>query len=191
MSNFTFAPLAIPGPVLVRPRRFGDDRGYFMETYSREPFAAAGIAPDFVQDNQSLSAQAGTVRGLHYQTTPAAQAKLVRVLKGAIFDVAVDLRRGSPYYGRWCGTLLNADGAEQLFVPRGFAHGFCTLEPGTEVAYKVDAPYAPQSEGGLFWADPTLAIDWPVVAGATTISEKDAKLPGFSGFASPFVYEGT
>ena len=190
MSNFTFAPLAIPGPVLVRPRRFGDDRGYFMETYSRELFAAAGIAPDFVQDNQSLSAQAGTVRGLHYQRAPAAQAKLVRVLKGAIFDVAVDLRRGSPHYGRWCGVRLSADGAEQLFVPRGFAHGFCTLEPGTEVAYKVDAPYAPQSEGGLFWADPALAIDWPVVAGATTISEKDAKLPGFAGFASPFVYEG-
>ncbi|GAU81560.1 dTDP-4-dehydrorhamnose 3,5-epimerase [Bosea sp. BIWAKO-01] len=190
MSNFTFAPLAIPGPVLVRPRRFGDDRGYFMETYSRDSFAAAGIAPDFVQDNQSLSAQVGTVRGLHYQTAPAAQAKLVRVLKGAIFDVAVDLRRGSPHYGRWCGTLLDADGAEQLFVPCGFAHGFCTLEPGTEVAYKVDAPYAPQSEGGLFWADPELAIDWPVVAGAATLSEKDAKLPGFAGFASPFVYEG-
>ncbi|MGO4667419.1 dTDP-4-dehydrorhamnose 3,5-epimerase [Bosea sp. 2RAB26] len=190
MSNFTFAPLAIPGPVLVRPRRFGDDRGYFMETYSRELFAAAGIAPDFVQDNQSLSAQVGTVRGLHYQTAPAAQAKLVRVLKGAIFDVAVDLRRGSPHYGRWCGALLDADGAEQLFVPCGFAHGFCTLEPGTEVAYKVDAPYAPQSEGGLFWADPALAIDWPVVAGAATLSEKDTKLPGFAGFASPFVYEG-
>ncbi|GAU83440.1 dTDP-4-dehydrorhamnose 3,5-epimerase family protein [Bosea sp. BIWAKO-01] len=138
MSNFTFAPLAIPGPVLVRSRRFGDDRGYFMETYSREPFAAAGIAPDFVQDNQSLSVQAGTVRGMHYQTAPAAQAKLVRVLKGAIFD----------------------------------------------------APYAPQSEGGLFWADPALAIDWPVVAGAATLSERDAKLPGFTGFASPFVYEG-
>ena len=182
MSNFTFAPLAIPGPVLVRPRRFGDDRGYFMETYSRELFAAAGIAPDFVQDNQSLSAQVGTVRGLHYQTAPAAQAKLVRVLKGAIFDVAVDLRRGSPHYGRWCGALLDADGAEQLFVPCGFAHGFCTLEPGTEVAYKVDAPYAPQSEGGLFWADPALAIDWPVVAGAATLSEKDAKLPGFAHF---------
>lgn len=190
MSNFTFAPLAIPGPVLVRPRRFGDDRGYFMETYSREAFAAAGIAPDFIQDNQSLSAQAGTVRGLHYQAAPAAQAKLVRVLKGAIFDVAVDLRRGSPHYGRWCGVVLNADGAEQLFVPRGFAHGFCTLELGTEVAYKVDAPYAPQSEGGLLWADPALAIDWPVVAGAATLSEKDAKLPGFAGFASPFAYEG-
>lgn len=188
MSNFTFAPLAIPGPVLVRPRPF-DDRG-FMETYSREPFAAAGIAPDFVQDNQSLSVRSGTVRGLHYQTAPAAQAKLVRVLRGAIFDVVVDLRRGSPHYGRWCGTLLNADGAEQLFVPHGFAHGFCTLKPSTAVAYKVDAPYAPQCEGGLFWADPTLAIDWPVVARTATVSEKDAKLAGFAGFVSPFVYEG-
>ncbi|GAU80584.1 dTDP-4-dehydrorhamnose 3,5-epimerase [Bosea sp. BIWAKO-01] len=190
MSNFTFAPLDLPGLVLVRPRRFGDERGYLMETYSRELFAAAGIAPDFIQDNQSRSAQAGTVRGLHYQAAPAAQAKLVRVLKGAIFDVAVDLRRGSPHCGLWCGTLLNADSDEQIFVPRGFAHGFCTLEPDTEVAYKVDAPYAPQSEGGLFWADPALAIDWPVVSGAATLSEKDAKLPGFAGFTSPFVYEG-
>lgn len=161
MPNFAFEPLAIPGPVLVRPRRFGDARGYFMETYSREAYAAGGIDTLFVQDNQSLSAQPGTVRGLHYQVAPAAQAKLVRVLKGAIFDVAVDLRRGSPHYGRWCSVLLSADGAEQIFVPRGFAHGFCTLEPGTEVAYKVDAPYAPEAEGGPTRRSRSIGRRWP------------------------------
>jgi dTDP-4-dehydrorhamnose 3,5-epimerase len=189
MSKFSFEPLAIPGPVLVRPRRFGDARGYFMETYNHDVFAAAGIAAVFVQDNQSLSARPGTVRGLHYQTAPAEQAKLVRVLKGAVFDVAVDLRRGSPHYGRWCAARLSAEGAEQLFVPRGFAHGFCTLEPDTEVAYKVDGPYAPECEGGLSWADPVLAIDWPVTGAQAQLSGKDAELPGFAGFVSPFVYE--
>ncbi|MEN5084185.1 dTDP-4-dehydrorhamnose 3,5-epimerase [Bosea sp. TWI1241] len=186
MSKFAFEPLSIPDVVLVRPRRFGDARGYFMETWSEEAFAAAGIAARFVQDNQSLSAAPGVVRGLHFQRPPAAQAKLVRVLRGAVYDVAVDLRAGSPSYGRWCAARLSADGAEQLFVPRGFAHGFCTLEPDTEVAYKVDGPYAPDCEGGLAWDDPALAIDWPVARDAAQLSEKDRALPGLAGFQTPF-----
>lgn len=189
MSKFAFEPLAIPAVVLVRPKKFGDARGYFMETYSAEAFAAAGIGAVFVQDNQSLSGPRGVVRGLHFQAPPVPQAKLVRVLKGSIFDVAVDLRLGSPSYGKWCGATLSADGAEQLFVPHGFAHGFCTLEPDTEVAYKVDGLYAPQCEGGLAWNDPVLAIDWPLTAGEAQLSGRDAALPAFAGFASPFRYE--
>lgn len=190
MSKFAFEPLAIPAVVLVRPKKFGDARGYFMETWSEAAFAAAGIAAAFVQDNQSLSAARGVVRGLHFQAPPTPQAKLVRVLRGAVFDVAVDLRKGSPSYGRWCAATLTADGAEQLFVPRGFAHGFCTLEPGTEVAYKVDGPYAPDCEGGLAWDDPDLAIAWPIAPEEAQLSGKDAALPGFAGFTSPFAYEG-
>jgi dTDP-4-dehydrorhamnose 3,5-epimerase len=189
MSKFAFEPLAIPAVVLIRPKKFGDARGYFMETYSTEAFAAAGIEAAFVQDNQSLSATAGVVRGLHFQAPPVPQAKLIRVLKGVIFDVAVDIRLGSPTYGRWCAATLTADGAEQLFVPRGFAHGFCTLEPNTEVVYKVDGPYAPQTEGGIAWNDPTLAIDWPITAAEAQLSGKDTVLPGFAEFASPFRYE--
>jgi dTDP-4-dehydrorhamnose 3,5-epimerase len=189
MSKFSFEPLAIPAVVLVRPKKFGDARGYFMETWSAEAFATAGIAAVFVQDNQSLSAARGVVRGLHFQAPPVPQAKLVRVLKGAIFDVAVDLRRGSPSYGRWCAATLTAEAGEQLFVPHGFAHGFCTLEPGTEVAYKVDGPYAPECEGGLAWDDPALAIEWPIAAEEAQLSGRDAALPGFAGFQSPFTDE--
>ncbi|WP_186417736.1 dTDP-4-dehydrorhamnose 3,5-epimerase [Bosea sp. CS1GBMeth4] len=189
MSKFAFEPLAIPAVVLIRPRKFGDARGYFMETWNLEAFAAAGIGAAFVQDNQSLSAARGVVRGLHFQAPPAPQAKLVRVLRGAIFDVAVDIRAGSPSYGRWCAATLTAEGAEQIFVPRGFAHGFCTLEPDTEVAYKVDGPYAPETEGGLVWNDARLSIDWPVAPGEAQLSGKDAVLPGFADFTSPFHYE--
>ena len=189
MSKFAFEPLAIPAVVLIKPKKFGDARGYFLETYSVEAFAAAGIDAVFVQDNQSLSVTPGVVRGLHFQGPPAPQAKLIRVLKGAIFDVTVDIRVGPPSYGRWCATTLTAEGAEQLFVPRGFAHGFCTLEPNTEVVYKVDGPYAPETEGGIAWNDPDLAIDWPVAAAEAQLSGKDAALPGFAGFASPFRYE--
>jgi dTDP-4-dehydrorhamnose 3,5-epimerase len=187
MSNFAFETLAIPGPVLIRPRRFGDARGYFMETWSLDAFRAGGIDAVFVQDNQSLSAKCGVLRGLHFQKPPAAQAKLVRVLRGAIFDVAVDLRQGSPHYGRWCAATLTAGGAEQLFVPAGFAHGFCTLEETTEVAYKVDSPYAPDQEGGLAWDDPAIGIDWPVARADVLVSDKDARLPGLAGFATPFI----
>lgn len=181
-----FTPLAIPAVILVRPRRFGDERGWFMETWSRRGFAEGGIDADFVQDNQSFSAQVGTVRGLHFQVPPTPQAKLVRVVRGAIFDVAVDLRRGSPTYGRWCGATLTAAGGEQLFVPRGFAHGFCTVEPDTEVAYKVDGPYDPASDRGLAWDDPDIGVTWPVTPGAAILSAKDRTQPAFAGFDSPF-----
>ena len=178
----------LPGILLLRPRFFRDARGYFVETYNKRSAAAVGLAIDFVQDNQSLSAQAGTVRALHFQVPPRPQAKLVRVLRGSIHDVAVDLRAGSPSYGRWVAETLTAAGGEQLFVPHGFAHGFCTLEPDTEVTYKVDEYYAPECERGIMWNDPTLAIDWPAVSRNAVLSEKDRALGSFSDFVSPFRY---
>lgn len=182
--------LDLPGLRLVRPRVFQDARGSFTETYNEKAFAAGGISARFVQDNQSFSAKRGTIRGLHFQLPPAAQAKLVRVLLGSVYDVVVDLRRGSPTYGRWKGETLTAGGGEQLFVPRGFAHAFCTLEPDVIVAYKVDDFYAPASDSGLIWDDPTLAIDWPVAPGEVVLSDKDLRLGRFADFVSPFRYEG-
>jgi dTDP-4-dehydrorhamnose 3,5-epimerase len=176
----------IDGVVLVRPPKFADARGYFVETYNAKRFAEAGVEGVFVQDNQSLSVAKGVVRGLHFQTPPEAQAKLVRVLRGSIFDVAVDLRLGSPTYGQWCAATLTGEGGEQLFIPRGFAHGFCTLEANTEVAYKVDALYAPACDAGLRWDDPDLAIKWPVGKDDVQISDKDSKLPFFRDFQTPF-----
>lgn len=185
MAKFTFERLAIADVVAITPTRFGDNRGYFVETYSAPVFAEAGITATFVQDNQSLSAKAGTLRGLHFQSPPMAQAKLVRVLAGSVFDVVVDIRTGSPTYGQWCSATLTAEGGEQLFIPRGFAHGFCTLEPDTVFSYKVDNVYAVASEGGIAWDDPALAIPWP--EGLTpVVSEKDRTLPAFTGFKSPF-----
>ena len=178
--------LAIDGVILVKPPKFGDLRGYFLKSYNARSFAELGITTTFVQDNQSLSAQRGTIRGLHFQMPPEPQAKLVRVLKGSIFDVAVDLRSGSKTYGQWCAAKLTGEGAEQLFIPRGFAHGFCTLEPNTEVAYKVDGFYAPACDAGLRWDDPTIGITWPIAKSEAVLSEKDGKLPPFEGFASPF-----
>ena len=175
---FQFTPLAIADVILIEPRRSGDARGFFMETYKRSEFIANGIAEAFVQDNYSRSAR-GVLRGLHYQAPPCAQAKLIRVLKGAIFDVAVDIRPRSPTFGRWCTQTLVGDTPEQLFIPRGFAHGFMTLEPDTIVAYKVDGPYSPKHEGGIRWDDPALAIPWPRFAGPVAISPKDVELPAF------------
>ena len=186
MSNVTVAPTAIPDVIMLTPRRFGDGRGWFAETYSTRSFAPALGGIVFVQDNQAFSAARGTLRGLHFQRPPQAQAKLVRVLKGSIFDVTVDLRAGSPTYGRWVGVALTAERGEQLFVPHGFAHGYCTLEPDTEVAYKVDGFYAPDSDAGLAWDDPTLAIDWPISPHEAILSDKDRRLPAFKDFASPF-----
>ena len=178
--------LELEGVTLFRPRKFVDTRGYFIETFNAKSYAEAGVDTAFVQDNQSMSRKLGTIRGLRFQWPPAAQAKLVRVLRGSIFDVAVDLRHGSRSYGRWCSATLTGDGGEQLFVPRGFAHGFCTLEPNTEVAYKIDNFYAPSCDAGLRWDDPDLAIPWPVRPADAVISEKDAGLPFFRTFASPF-----
>ena len=170
-------PLALPEVLLITPRRHGDARGWFSETWSRRSLAAAGLDIDFVQDNEAFNAHSGTVRGLHFQTAPHPQAKLVRVLAGAILDVAVDLRVGSPTRGRWVSARLTAEGGEQLFVPRGFAHGYCTLCDDVMLAYKVDGDYAPQTEGGVIWNDPDLAIDWPVGPDAAVLSDKDLLLP--------------
>ncbi|HEX2800549.1 MAG TPA: dTDP-4-dehydrorhamnose 3,5-epimerase [Phenylobacterium sp.] len=169
-------PLALAEVLLITPKRHGDARGWFAETWSRKAMAEAGIEAEFVQDNQAFNARAGTVRGLHFQTAPHAQAKLVRVLRGAIYDVAVDVRPGSPTFGRWAGAELTAQGGEQIFVPRGFAHGYSTLTDDCELAYKVDGLYAPATEGGIIWNDPDLAIDWRV-AGEPVLSDKDKALP--------------
>ena len=176
-------PLAIPDVKLITPRRFSDPRGFFAETFSRRRFAEAGLTADFVQDNQSLSRPAGTVRGLHFQRPPFAQAKLVRVLRGAVFDVAVDLRPGSPSYGRHVTAELSAENGTMIFVPEGFAHGFCTLQPDTEVFYKVNRDYAPQHEGGILWNDAALGIAWPVEAADAVLSDRDRRWPTFSEFA--------
>jgi dTDP-4-dehydrorhamnose 3,5-epimerase len=159
--------------LLVHPKRFGDARGWFSETYNREAFAAAGLDIDFVQDNESESAEAGTVRGLHFQSAPHAQTKLVRVINGAILDVAVDIRPDSPTYGRHVAVELSAEDPTQLLIPAGFAHGFCTLKPNTRVAYKVNALYAPSHDHGILWNDPELAIAWPVGADSAILSAKD------------------
>lgn len=170
-------PLALPEVLLITPKRHGDARGWFAETWSRKTLGDAGITCDFVQDNQALNAKKGTVRGLHFQTAPHPQAKLVRVLRGAIYDVAVDVRPGSATFGQWVGAELTAEGGEQLLVPRGFAHGYCTLTDDCELFYKVDGLYAPDCEGGVIWNDPDLAIDWPVSAEAAITSDKDKILP--------------
>jgi dTDP-4-dehydrorhamnose 3,5-epimerase len=167
----------LPGPLLVEVRRFADPRGVFAETWSRHDFAAIGIEDDFVQDNWSRSDNVGTVRGLHFQRPPRVQAKLVRVLRGAILDVAVDLRRSSRTYGRHVAVTLEEADGRMLYVPAGFAHGFCTLRPGTDVAYKVTDVYAPDCDGGIAWDDPTLCITWPVAPHAAVLSDKDARLP--------------
>jgi dTDP-4-dehydrorhamnose 3,5-epimerase len=159
------------------PTRHGDERGFFSEVYSKLELAKLGFDLDFVQDNQSLSRASGTVRGLHFQAAPFAQSKLVRVLRGAILDVAVDIRLGSPTYGQHVSVVISAKDWNQLLVPKGFAHGFCTIEPDTEIFYKVDAPYAPDHEHGIYWADPDLGIRWPVSPDQATVSERDRKLP--------------
>ena len=173
----TVEPLLIPDVKLIKPKRFGDHRGFFAETYSREKLKAGGIDIEFVQDNHSLSGTVGTVRALHYQLPPHAQGKLVRVLKGSIRDVAVDIRRGSPTFGKWVEAILTADNMHQLYVPVGFAHGFETLEENTEVAYKVTSYYAPTHERGILWNDPQIGIPWTVRPENAVLSGKDAIAP--------------
>lgn len=177
-------------PKLIRPRRFADARGWFSETYNASTLLAMGIDETFVQDNHSLSRKRRTIRGLHCQLAPNAQAKLVRCLRGAIYDVAVDVRRGSPSFGRWVGATLSAEGGEQLYVPVGFAHGFLTLTDDVEVHYKCSAFYAPESETGIAWNDPGVGIAWPLDGGAPLLSEKDQVLPPLREFAGDFAYDG-
>ena len=172
--------LAIPEILLLTPPRFGDDRGWFSEVFNAARMAAVGIDAVFMQDNQSLSAQAGTVRGLHCQISPNVQGKLVRVLRGAIWDVAVDIRHGSASFGRHAVAMLSAANGAQLWVPPGFAHGFCTLEPDTEVLYKVTAPYDREAERGIAWDDPDLALPWPLETSGAMLSKKDLMLPRLS-----------
>ena len=172
----TITPLAIAEVLLITPKRHGDARGWFAETWSQQSRAAARGATRVVQDNQAFNGRKGTLRGLHFQNAPHAQGKLVRVLKGSIYDVAVDVRPGSATYGKWVGATLTAEAGEQLWVPRGFAHGYVTTADDTELFYKVDGDYAPQLEGGLIWNDPDLGIEWPL-NGEPLLSDKDKILP--------------
>jgi dTDP-4-dehydrorhamnose 3,5-epimerase len=167
----------IPAVKVLLPKKIGDHRGFFSEVYSRKAFEAAGIRSDFVQDNHSLSAEVGVVRGLHYQLPPMAQDKLLRVVRGAILDVAVDIRRGSPTFGRSVAEVISAENWKQIFIPAGFAHGFRTLEPNTEVIYKVTAFYSPEHDRGIRWNDPALGIDWGIDEANAILSERDKKHP--------------
>ncbi|MEQ9459396.1 MAG: dTDP-4-dehydrorhamnose 3,5-epimerase [Phycisphaeraceae bacterium] len=179
----------IPGVRIIEPKKFGDHRGFFMETYSSPRLAEAGITDHFVQDNHSLSASAGTLRGLHCQRPPHAQAKLVRVTRGRVLDVAVDARQGSPTFGQHVAVELDPDSARQLYVPFGFLHGFVTLEPDTEFLYKVSDVYAPDCDTGVRFDDPDLAIDWRLGGREPILSDKDAKLVAWRDFDSPFTYQ--
>lgn len=178
--------LIIPDVKVLSPPKLGDRRGFFSEVYSRRTLADAGIGIDFVQDNHTSSTHAGTVRGLHFQTPPRAQDKLVRVVRGSVFDVAVDLRRSSPTYGRHASVVLTAAAWNQVLVPIGFAHGYMTLEPDSEVIYKVSDYYAPLHETGLLWNDPALGIRWPVPERDVVLSDRDRRLPALAGLETPF-----
>jgi dTDP-4-dehydrorhamnose 3,5-epimerase len=180
--------LAIPEVKLITPAIFRDDRGFFSETYSRQAFASCGIDVDFVQDNHALSRGAGVLRGLHFQIDPHPQGKLVRVVRGSIFDVAVDVRHGSPTFGHHVSATLSAANWSQLWLPVGFAHGYCTLEPDTEVIYKVTDFYAPACERGVAFDDPGLGIAWPVPASAAQLADKDRRLPRLADLPAHFSY---
>lgn len=172
----TFTPAAIPDVLVIEPQIFSDARGLFFEGYRQDLLAAQGLSVAFVQDNYNVSAK-GVIRGLHYQIPPKAQAKLIRVVRGAIFDVAVDLRRGSPTFGRWAGTTLNDQTHRAFYIPAGFAHGFCALEDGTTVMYKVTDFYSPAHECGLRWDDPALGIAWPALDVPYQLSDRDRQYP--------------
>lgn len=192
VEKLMILPLIDPTPIAdlfaITPRRFGDERGFFSESWNRKALEEARLfLPGFVQDNHSLSSEPGTVRGLHYQSPPHAQGKLVRCGRGRLFDVAVDVRKGSPTYGQWHGEELSSENGRQLWVPAGFLHGFMTLEPDTEVVYKVTDIYAPDCDGAVRWD--SCGIDWPLTGIAPVISEKDAAAPKFAEFDSPFEWE--
>lgn len=178
----------IAGVVLLTPRHIGDERGYFAETFRQDQFAEKVGDFTFVQDNESRSAKVGTIRGLHFQSEPDAQGKLVRCTAGALFDVAVDIRQGSPTFGRWVGETLTPDNGKQLWVPPGFAHGFCSLEPDTVISYKVTGYYSAQCDKGLAWDDPAIGVIWPDVADPETLSPKDRKQPLLADLPSYFTW---
>lgn len=184
----TVTPTPLPGVMLLTPKRRGDARGFFSESWSAAHMADAGLHFDFVQDNHSFSSVRGTVRGLHFQGPPHAQDKLVRCGRGALYDVAVDIRRGSPAYGQWTGADLSFENGHQLLVPAGFAHGFMTLTPDCEIIYKCTDTYAPQTEGAVAWNDPDIGIVWPL-AQAAILSDKDRDAPPLSALDTPFTYE--
>ncbi len=183
---FKFTRLEIPELILVEPKVFEDHRGFFMEAYSYKDFSRFGIDVKFVQDNHTKSIKKGILRGLHYQKEPMAQAKLVRCIRGEIFDVAVDIRRGSPTYGKWISVILSEENKRMLYIPIGFAHGFCTLTDNVEVIYKVSNFYSPEHESGIIWNDPNLNINWPIKE--PILSEKDKKWPTLENADNNFVY---
>lgn len=188
MAGLTVTHFDIPGPALIVPTRHGDERGWFCQTWSETDWAAANLPNmSWRQDNEAFSAAPGTLRGLHFQAPPHAQTKLIRCVKGEIFDAIVDLRKGSPTYGKWLGVKLTQQGGEQLLVPEGFAHGYQSLKANTMVAYKVTSPYAANSEGGLFWADVDIGIEWPKPKDAV-MAGRDFNWPGLADFDSPFTY---
>ena len=180
--------LSIPDVLLFEPKRFGDERGFFSEVYNARDFAEADLSYDWVQINHAMSVEKGTLRGLHFQAPPYAQSKLIRVTRGAVFDVAVDIRAGSPTFGAWVSVILSAKAWNQVLIPRGFAHGYLTLEPETEVVYNVDDYYAPEADSGVIWNDPDLAIDWPLDGIEPVLSGKDHVLPQLAEIDSPFKY---
>jgi dTDP-4-dehydrorhamnose 3,5-epimerase len=180
----------LPGLKVLTPRRFGDDRGFFSESWNRKVLVENGIFLDFVQDNHSLSVRAGTVRGLHFQAPPHTQAKLVRCGRGRLFDVAVDVRKGSPTFGKWFGIELSFENGKQLLVPEGFLHGFATREPDSEIIYKCTDYYVPSADGAIRFDDPSIAIDWGL-SGPPILSDKDAAAPYLSQFKTPFIYKAT
>jgi dTDP-4-dehydrorhamnose 3,5-epimerase len=190
LQNMKLEQTYIAGLLVITPPRFGDERGFFAETYARDKLASHGVTFDFIQDNHSLSSQIGTVRGLHFQAPPHAQAKLVRCGRGVLFDVAVDIRRGSPSYGKWFGIELSFENGRQLLIPAGFAHGFVTRAPDTEIVYKCSDIYAPQTEGALAWDDPDIGIDWGMGDVSPILTAKYAVAGAFADFDSPFVYDG-
>ncbi len=178
-----------PGLYILTPKVYGDDRGFFMETYSRRVLADSGLEYDFIQTDHARSEDVDVLRGLHFQLPPMAQTKLVRVSRGAVMDVVVDLRVGSPCYGKWHAEELTAKNNRQLLIPKGFAHAYKTLESGTEFQYKVDTPYAPEQDAGIRWDDPDIGIQWP--GGGPILSDKDKTLPLLADFVSPFIFDAS